>query len=99
MKSKKPKSGSRSVKAKSPDALAVLRGDFDQLLERMNTPAAKAAVDALFKATGAEIGKIAQETARDASEKSTARAGAAIGDAVGYVEASNRKVARLKKRR
>lgn len=78
MKPKKPKSGSRSVKAKTPDALEVLRGDFDQLLERMNTPAARAAVDALFKATGAEIGKIAQEAARDASGRGIERLRAAV---------------------
>ena len=101
---------------KHRDPLAALRNDFDRLVERMQTPAHQAAVDALFAATGAELGAVAAAHARkgaslqeekkqktaakkrllDRMVKSTARAGAAIDDAVAYVAASNRKIARVK---
>jgi hypothetical protein len=42
-----------------PDPLARLTAEFDALLARMQTPAAKAAVDALFAATPAELGAVA----------------------------------------
>jgi len=39
----------------NPDPLAALREDLDRLVERMQTPAHKAGVDALFAASGKEI--------------------------------------------
>ena len=42
-----------------PDPLARLTAEFDALLARMQTPAAKAAVNALFAATPAELGAAA----------------------------------------
>ena len=42
-----------------PDPLARLTAEFDALLARMQTPAAKAAVDALFAGTPAELGAVA----------------------------------------
>jgi predicted protein tyrosine phosphatase len=104
----------KEMKAANPDPLAALRDDFDRLVERMQTPAHQAAVDALFTATGAEIGAVAAAHAREGARlqaqtkqkttakkrllgrmvKSSARAGAAIDDAVAHVEASNRERAR-----
>jgi chromosome segregation ATPase len=49
------------------DPLAKLRKDFDALVARMQTPEHKAAVDALFTATAAEIGASAQAHARATS--------------------------------
>lgn len=109
----------RKAGARRRDSLAKLRPQFDALIERMQTPEHKAAVDALFAATGAEIGAVAAVQAREgvrlqansAQEnvtatrllgqlmKSTARASAAIDDAVAYVKASNRRIARLKKKK
>jgi len=48
-----------------PDPLAELRGDFDRLVERMQTPEATAAGDALFAASGADIGAVAAAQARE----------------------------------
>lgn len=40
-------------------ALSSLRGEFDQMLERMQTPKARRAADRLFAMTPAELGKAA----------------------------------------
>jgi hypothetical protein len=47
-----------------PDPLAGLRQEFDQLLAAMQTPKAKAGVDALFAATPTELGAAAVKAAR-----------------------------------
>jgi len=47
-----------------PDPVAALREDFDRLLQRMQTPEAAAAGDALFAASGAQIGAMATAQAR-----------------------------------
>lgn len=47
------------------DPLAAQRDDFDRLVERMQTPAFKTAVDGLFAATGAELGTAAIAHARE----------------------------------
>lgn len=107
----------KEMRAAHPDPWAALRDDFDRLVERMQTPAHRAGVDALFAADGEEIAATlaaahAREGARPQAEtkqkiaakkrlidqmvKSTARASSAIDDAVAYVEASNRRLARGK---
>lgn len=50
--------------ARLPDDLATLRSEFDALVTRMQTPKARAAGRALFKATPAELGKAAVASAR-----------------------------------
>ncbi len=50
--------------ARVPDPLAALAGDFDELVARMRTPAARAAADALFAASPAELGRAARKAAR-----------------------------------
>lgn len=112
MKLEKSKSSNRKAGARRRDSLAKLRPQFDALIEHMQTPEHKAAVDALFAATGAEIGALAVAHARERARrqaaskqtiaakkrlldrlaKSTARASAAIDDAVAYVEASSKKL-------
>jgi hypothetical protein len=47
-----------------PDPLASLRQEFDQLLAAMQTPKAKAGVDALFAATPTELGAAAVKASR-----------------------------------
>lgn len=47
-----------------PDPLASLRKGFELLLAEMQTPEAKAGVDALFAATPAELGAAAVKAAR-----------------------------------
>ena len=42
-----------------PDPLAPLTAEFDALLARIQTPAAKSAVDALFTATPEQLGEAA----------------------------------------
>ncbi|MHB8386667.1 type II toxin-antitoxin system Phd/YefM family antitoxin [Metallibacterium sp.] len=42
-----------------PDPLAKLTAEFDALVARMQTPAAKSAVDALFTATPEQLGEAA----------------------------------------
>jgi antitoxin Phd len=44
--------------------LEALRGEFDQLLARMQTPAARAAMDSAFHATPKDLGKAAVAAAR-----------------------------------
>ena len=56
-----------------PDPLAALRSDFDRLVERMQTPAHKAAVDALFAASGAELGAAAVHAREGASLQTETR--------------------------
>jgi antitoxin Phd len=51
----------------APDPLASLRKEFDQLLAAMQTPKAKAGVDALFAATPAQLGATAVKAARQGS--------------------------------
>ena len=119
MKLEKSKSGSRKAGARRRDSLAKLRPQFDALIEHMQTPEHKAAVDALFAATAAEIGAVAAAQAREGVRlransgqenvtakrlpgqlmNSTARACAVIDDAVAYVKASNRNIARLEKKK
>jgi len=53
----------------NPDPLAALRDDFDRLVERMQTPAAKATDAALLAATGAELGALATAHARESARK------------------------------
>lgn len=50
--------------AAAPDPLAGLRREFDQLLATMQTPMAKAGVEALFAATPAQLGAAAVKAAR-----------------------------------
>jgi len=59
----------KEMRVANPDPLAALRADFDRLVERMQTPAFKAAVDTLFAATGAELGAIAAAHAREGARK------------------------------
>ena len=49
---------------RSPDPLKILTAEFDALVARMQTPVAKAAGRALFKATPAELGKAAVSAVR-----------------------------------
>ena len=42
-----------------PDPLAQLRGEFDELVATMQTPKARKAVDALFRATPKRLGRAA----------------------------------------
>lgn len=49
--------------AQQEDPLALLRAEFDRRFERMQTPEARAAVDALFKATPEELGRAAVKAA------------------------------------
>jgi antitoxin Phd len=50
--------------AKIPDPLESLRGEFDALVDRMQTPQARKAVDALFSATPEQLGDAAVKEAR-----------------------------------
>lgn len=50
--------------AKIPDPLEALRGEFDALVDRMQTPQARKAVDALFSATPGQLGDAAVKDAR-----------------------------------
>ena len=47
-----------------PDPLKALSAEFDELVARMQTPKAKAAGKALFKASPVELGKAAVAAAR-----------------------------------
>ncbi len=47
-----------------PDPLNTLSGEFDELVARMQTPKARAAGKALFKALPADLGKAAVAAAR-----------------------------------
>lgn len=47
-----------------PDPLEELRGDFDALVERMQTPESRQAVRNLFQASGNELGRVAAKVAR-----------------------------------
>ncbi|HUV96137.1 MAG TPA: hypothetical protein VMV98_01590 [Acidobacteriaceae bacterium] len=47
-----------------PDPLAQLTAEFDVLVARMQTPAAKSAVDALFTATPEQLGEAAVRGAK-----------------------------------
>lgn len=49
---------------RAPDPLKTLSAEFDALEARMQTPKAKAAGKALFKATPAELGRAAANSAR-----------------------------------
>lgn len=49
---------------RAPDPLKTLSAEFDAVVTRMQTPKAKAAGKALFKATPAELGKAAVTGAR-----------------------------------
>ena len=44
--------------------LEGLAGQFDAMVAKMNTPAARRGVSALFKATSGQLGKVAVKTAR-----------------------------------
>lgn len=50
--------------AERKDPLAALRADFDRRIAQMQTPAAKAGVNALFAATPKELGRAAVKGAR-----------------------------------
>ena len=50
--------------AKVPDPLESLRGEFDALVDRMQTPRARKAVDALFSATPEQLGDAAVKQSR-----------------------------------
>ena len=50
--------------AKIPDPLESLRGEFDALVDRMQTPRARKAVDALFSATPEQLGDAAVKQSR-----------------------------------
>jgi addiction module HigA family antidote len=56
-----------------PDPLAKLRADFDELVARMQTPEHRAGVEALFAASGPELGEIAQRHARAAAPRKIKR--------------------------
>lgn len=47
-----------------PDPLAALRGEFDALVAKMQTPKAKQAARGLFRATPAALGRAAVKAAR-----------------------------------
>ena len=47
-----------------PDPLESLRGEFDALVEKMQTPRSKKGVDALFAATPEQLGRAAVKAAR-----------------------------------
>lgn len=55
------------------DPLAGLRGEWDALVARMRTPEAKTAGDALFRATGEELGALAEKHARAVATRKTER--------------------------
>jgi len=59
--SEKPKS--RASKRAIDGPLEALRPEFDELVARMQTPQAKQAGDALFAATGRQLGAFAQARA------------------------------------
>ena len=59
------------LRQRIPDPLAKLRADLDRLVESMQTPAHKAACDALFAATGTELGAFAAPHARDRAAMET----------------------------
>lgn len=51
-----------------PDLLAALRASFDERFARMQTPEARARVDALFAATPEELGRAAVKAAKRRNE-------------------------------
>lgn len=53
-----------SLVAAIPDPLEALRGSFDALVERMQTPRSKQAVQTLFQATPSAMGQAAVKAAR-----------------------------------
>jgi antitoxin Phd len=53
------------IKARSPN-LADLRAEYDTLLTRMQTPAARKGMEAAFNASPAELGRAAAKAARPA---------------------------------
>ena len=63
MSSEKPKSRARKGKKAVKDPLEALRPEFDALVARMQTPKAKQANDALFAASGLQLGAFAQAQA------------------------------------
>jgi prevent-host-death family protein len=54
----------QALLARVPDELETLRGEFDALAARMQKPRARAAGQALFRATPAALGKAAAAAAR-----------------------------------
>ena len=54
----------RALKGRISPALEELRAEWDAIVERMQTPKARAARDALFEATPEELGRRAVEGAR-----------------------------------
>lgn len=52
-----------------PDPLEELRGDFDALVEKMQTPQSKQAVEGLFQASPKELGRVAVKVARRATRR------------------------------
>ncbi len=56
-------------------SLETLTSEFDAMVARMNAPAGKRAVEQLFKATPAALGKSAVKAARAAGKVRTTRAG------------------------
>jgi prevent-host-death family protein len=54
----------RSLLKKQHDPLAALSSEFDGLVERMNTPKARAAGRALFEATATRLGRAAKAAAK-----------------------------------
>jgi antitoxin Phd len=58
---------SASAKANVKNKLNTLRGEFDALLAEMQTPRARAGIEAAFKASPEELGRVALEamTKRD----------------------------------
>jgi antitoxin Phd len=61
------------TKARSPN-LADLRAEYDALLTRMQTPAARKGMEAAFNASPAELGRAAAKTARPTPAKARKRA-------------------------
>lgn len=64
-----PVATSEPPPAQQEDILASLRAEFDRRFERMQTPEARAAVDALFKASPKELGLAAVKAAQRAKKR------------------------------
>lgn len=56
------------LRAQGKDPLALLRARFDERFARMQTPEARARVDALFAATPEELGRAAVKAAKRRKE-------------------------------
>lgn len=50
--------------ANVPDSLESLRREFDDLVEKMQSPKSRSAADALFTSTSDELGRVAVKAAR-----------------------------------